>query len=134
MRYGTRTTAAAAILMALAAAAPLTVGAAETKAETRTQEAKTMVTDTWVTSKTKIALFADGRVKGTQVSVRTAKGIVYLRGKVDSAETRSAASEIAGGVEGVKAVKNDLQVVAPAARKAVDASDGDISMAAAARL
>jgi len=137
MRYGTTTTMAA-ILMALIAAAPLTAGAADTadkaKAQTTTQEAKTMVTDSWVTSKTKIALFADERVKGTQVSVDTTKGVVHLRGKVDSADAKSAAGDIAKGVEGVKSVKNDLQVVAPAARKAVDASDSDIAKAVGTRL
>jgi len=133
MRHGTTTTTAA-ILMALIAAAPLTAGAADTKAQTTTQEAKTMVTDSWVTSKTKISLFADERVKGTQVSVDTAKGVVHLRGKVDSAEAKSAASDIAQGVEGVKSVKNDLQVVAPAARKAVDARDSDVAKAVGTRL
>jgi len=139
MRCGT-TTATAAILMALMAAAPLTAGAADTaakakeQAQTTTQEAKTMVTDSWVTSKTKISLFADERVKGTQVSVDTTKGVVHLRGKVDSAEAKSAAGEITQGVEGVKSVKNDLQVVAPTARKAVDASDSDIAKAVGTRL
>lgn len=139
MRYGTTTTAAA-ILIALIAAVPLTTGAADTadkvkeKAKTTTQEAKTMVTDSWVTSKVKISLFADERVKGTQVSVDTTKGVVHLRGKVDSAEAKSAASDIAQGIEGVKSVKNDLQVVAPTARKAVDASDSDIAKAVVTRL
>ena len=139
MRYGT-TTATAAIVMALVATAPLTAGAADTtdkakeKAQTTTQETKTMVTDSWVTSKVKISLFADERVKGTQVSVDTTKGVVHLRGKVDSAEAKSAASDIAQGVEGVKSVKNDLQVVAPAARKAVNASDSDIAKAVGTRL
>ena len=133
MRYGT-TTATAAIVMALVAAAPLTAGAADSKAQTTTQETKTMVSDTWITSKTKISLFSDERVKGTQVSVDTTKGVVHLRGKVDSAEAKSAASDIAQGVEGVKSVKNDLQVVAPTARKAVDASDSDIAKAVGTRL
>ena len=139
MRYGATTTMAA-ILIAFIAAAPLTAGAADTadkgkeKAQTTTQETKTMVTDSWVTSKVKISLFADERVKGTQVSVDTTKGVVHLRGKVDSAEAKSAASDIAQGVEGVKSVKNDLQVVAPTARKAVDASDSDIAKAVGTRL
>jgi len=133
MRYGT-TTVTAAIVMALIAAAPLTAGAADNKAQTTTQETKTMFSDTWVTSKVKISLFADERVKGTQVSVDTTKGLVHLRGKVDSAEAKSAASDIAQAVEGVKSVKNDLQVVAPTARKAVDASDSDISKAVVTRL
>lgn len=128
MRYGTTTTMAA-IVMALVAAAPLTAGA-----QTTTQKATTMVTDSWVTSKTKISLFADERVKGTQVSVDTAKGVVHLRGKVDSAEAKSAAGDIAKAIEGVKSVKNDLQVVAPTARKAVDAGDSDIAKAVGTRL
>jgi hyperosmotically inducible protein len=139
MRYRTTTTTAA-ILIALIAAAPLTAGAADTadkakeKAQTTTQEGKTMVTDSWVTSKVKISLFADERVKGSQVSVDTMKGVVHLRGKVDSAEAKSAAGDIAKGIEGVKSVKNDLQVVAPTARKAVDASDSDIAKAVGTRL
>jgi hyperosmotically inducible protein len=139
MWCGTTTTTAA-ILMSLVAAAPLTAGAADTadkakeQAQTTTQEAKTMVTDSWVTSKTKISLFADERVKGTQVSVDTTKGVVHLRGKVDSAEAKSAAGEIAKGIDGVKSVKNDLQVVAPTARKAVDANDKDIAKAVESRM
>jgi hyperosmotically inducible periplasmic protein len=139
MRYRTTTTTAA-ILIALIAAAPLTAGAADTadkakeKAQTTTQEGKTMVTDSWVTSKVKISLFADERVKGSQVGVDTMKGVVHLRGKVDSAEAKSAAGDIAKGIEGVKSVKNDLQVVAPTARKAVDASDSDIAKAVGTRL
>src|SRR4029077_12318787 len=131
MRYGTTITAA--ILTALIVAAPLAAGAADEKAQTTTQAAKTMVSDSWITSKTKISLFADERVKGTQVSVDTAKGVVHLRGKVDSAEAKSAAGSIAQGVEGVKSVKNDLQVVAPAARKTVDANDKDIAKAVETR-
>jgi hyperosmotically inducible protein len=139
MWCGTRTTTAA-ILMSLVAAAPLTAGAADTadkakeQAQTTTQEAKTMVTDSWVTSKTKISLFADERVKGTQVSVDTTKGVVHLRGKVDSAEAKSAAGDVAKGIDGVKSVKNDLQMMAPTARKAVDATDKDIAKAVESRM
>jgi len=64
MRYGTTITAA--ILMTLIVAAPLAAGAADEKAQTTTQAAKTMVSDSWLTSKTKISLFADERVKGTR--------------------------------------------------------------------
>jgi hyperosmotically inducible protein len=72
-------------------------------------------------------LYADERVKGSQVSVDTMKdGVVHLRGKVDSAEAKAAATEIAKNIEGVKSVQNDLQVVAPASRKAVTASDAQI--------
>jgi hyperosmotically inducible protein len=135
MRYG-KTMTTVTILTALLAAAPLTAGAqskmeeTKDKAKVMTQDAKTAVSDTWITSKTKIALFADERVKGTQISVDTMKGgVVHLRGKVDSADAKSAAGDIAKGIEGAQSVKNDLQVVAPGNRKMVDAKDEDITKA-----
>jgi hyperosmotically inducible protein len=85
------------------------------------------VKDSWLTGKTKIALFADERVKGTQVNVETKKGIVMLRGKVDTAEAKGAAEEIAKTVDGVKGVKNELQVVAPGKRKVVSDTDDAIT-------
>ena len=102
-------------------------GETKDKAKSVTQEAKTGVTDSWITSKTKIALFADDRVKGRQVHVETQNGTVMLRGKVDSNDAKAAAAEVAKGVEGVKSVKNELQVVAPTERKAVDADDKQIT-------
>ncbi len=93
------------------------------KVEQKTEQAKTGVSDSWITSKTKIALFADDRVKGRQVRVETKDGVVMLRGKVDSPEAKSAALEIAKSIEGVKNVKNELQVVAPSQRSEVAADD-----------
>src|SRR2546422_2117413 len=70
---------AAALLAAVLLAAPLSAGAADPKADSKTeskmdqvkdkakdtaQEAKGVVSDSWLTSKAKIALFADERVKG----------------------------------------------------------------------
>jgi len=132
---------AATVFGALVAAAPLAAQAQQSttdkmkeKAKTTTEEAKTTASDSWVTSKTKIALFSDERVKGTQVHVDTKDAVVHLRGKVDSDEAKAAAGEVAKGIEGAKSVKNDLQVVAPTARKAVDASDKDIAKTVESRL
>jgi len=97
------------------------------KASDKTTTTKEPLTDAWVTSKTKIALFADGRVKGRQVNVETKKGLVMLRGKVDTDEAKNAAEEIAKGIDGVKSVKNELQVVAPAKREAVEEKDDTIT-------
>ena len=125
----------------LSAAQTTTKEKVEQKAETTKEKAKGAaesakegVSDTWITAKTKIALYADERVSGTQVNVDTHNGMVALRGKVDSADAKAAAEQVAKGVEGVKGVKNDLQVVAPAARKAVDATDKDIAKAVETRL
>jgi len=129
-----------ALVAGLMAVAPLTAGAQDKtdKAVDKTKEvakdAKVAVTDSWLTSKTKIALFSDDRVKGSQVKVETIGGVVHLRGKVDSAEAKAAATTVAQGIEGVKSVKNDLQVVSPGARKAVDAKDADIAKAVETRL
>jgi hyperosmotically inducible periplasmic protein len=106
----------------------------EQKAKGAAQETKTAISDSWLTAKTKIALFADERVKGTQVSVDTKNGLVHLRGKVDSDEAKQAAAEIAKGIDGAKSVKNDLQVVSPTARKRVDVNDKDIAKAVESRL
>jgi hyperosmotically inducible periplasmic protein len=131
-----------AFLAAMMFAIPLAAGAADTKdkpagtmdkatdkVKDTTNEAKEAVSDSWLTSKTKIALFADDRVKGKDVRVETVNGEVFLRGKIDSQEAKAASEQIAKSVEGVKKVKNDLQVVAPSARKAVSADDKQITKA-----
>ena len=107
------------------------------KSNRMTQETKSelsdTLSDTWITSKTKIALFADDRIKGRQVHVETQNGTVMLRGKVDSDASRAAAVEVTKGIDGVKSVKNELQVVAPSNRKAVDADDQQITRSVADR-
>jgi len=97
------------------------------KIKDTTHDAKVGVTDSWITSKLKIALFADPRVEGHEVHVDTKGGVVTLRGKVDSAEAKAAAGEITKGSEHVKGVRNDLQVVARSNRSGVTASDKDIA-------
>jgi hyperosmotically inducible protein len=88
---------------------------------------KTPINDTWLTAKTKIALFADPRIKGSEITVETSQGSVMIRGKVDSDAAKQAAEGIAKGIDGVKTVKNDLQVVAPAKREATDDKDEAIT-------
>ncbi len=99
----------------------------EQKVKSAAQDVKTGVTDSWLTARTKIALYADERVKGSQISVATVRGTVMLRGKVDSDEARTAAASIAEGVEHVKAVKNELQVGSVGDRKTSGISDKDIT-------
>ena len=87
----------------------------------------TPINDTWLTAKTKIALAADGRVKGRQIDVETTKGQVMLRGKVDSDSAKQAAEDIAKRLDGVKTVKNDLEVVTPSTRDLVEDKDDAIT-------
>ncbi len=88
---------------------------------------KALVNDSWLTAKTKIALAADSRVKGRQIEVETTEGRVMLRGKVDSDTAKRAAEGITAGLDGVKTVKNDLEVVPPSAREAEEEKDEAIT-------
>jgi hyperosmotically inducible periplasmic protein len=106
----------------------------EQKAKGAAQDAKTGISDSWLTAKTKIALYGDDRIKGGQVSVETVHGAVSLRGKVDSDDAKAAAASVAQAVEGVKSVRNDLQVVPRGDRKAIKASDKDITHQVEGRL
>ena len=105
----------------------------EQKVKSGAQDVRAEAADSWLTAKTMIALYADERVKGRQISVETVKGTVVLRGKVDSDEAKTAAGSVAEGVQYVKAVKNDLEVVAIGDRKATDVSDKDITRQIEAR-
>jgi len=128
-----------ALLAAAFLAAPLSVSAGDTmnKAEQKIKgtahDMKEATSDTWITSKAKIALYADDRVKGRDVSVETMNGEVFLRGKVESEEAKTAAAEVARGIEGVRNVKNDLQVVSASTRKAVTADDKVITRSVESR-
>ena len=131
MHRMTKLSASVVIGLALAAS-PAWVNAADEKKPTEekkstTQAVKTNVSDSWITSKTKIAMFADSRVPGSSVHIETQKGMVYLRGKVESDEAKKAAEDVARGIEGVQGVKNELQVVPASAKKMVEAKDEDIT-------
>ena len=103
------------------------LGTSPAVVQSQTANAEEATGDAWLTSKTKIALFADERVKDRQLSVETRHGVVTLRGKVESDEVKAAASSIASGIPGVTRVRNDLQVVSPALRKSVDVGDDEIT-------
>jgi len=84
------------------------------------------MSDSWMTLKTKMALLADERVSSLDVSVKTQKGVITLRGKVENEGARHAAEEIALNIKGQKKVVNQLTVVPKAARKVVDRQDDQI--------
>ena len=66
-----------------------------------------------LTTKVKSALATDsGMGTMTSIDVDSDKGVVTLKGKVDSAAAKKKAEEIAKKVEGVKSVKNQLRVEA----------------------
>ena len=92
-----------------------------------TADGKTPITDTWLTAKTKIALFANARIKGSEITVEALRGAVIIRGKVDSHKARQTAEGIAKEIPGVTSVKNNLQVIAPSRREVIDDKDEAIT-------
>jgi osmotically-inducible protein OsmY len=68
------------------------------------------VDDSVITTKVKAAIFNEKTLKTLQINVKTYQGVVQLSGFVDSNQSVRKAEEVAGNVEGVKAVKNDLLV------------------------
>ena len=69
-----------------------------------------VVDDSVITTKVKSALVADETTKAYQISVTTFEGTVQLSGFVDDAAARSRAAQVAKNVEGVREVKNELEV------------------------
>jgi osmotically-inducible protein OsmY len=83
-----------------------TVSAASEKSETAGQ----YVDDSVITTRVKAAIFKEETLKTLQINVKTYKGVVQLSGFVDSAESISKAGEVAGRVENVVSVENDLLI------------------------
>jgi hyperosmotically inducible protein len=68
------------------------------------------VDDTTITAEVKAKLAGDERVKAHQVNVETHNGVVQLSGFVDTPEAKLVAANLAGSVDNVKSVDNELDV------------------------
>ena len=68
------------------------------------------IDDSVITAKVKSSLYADPEVKGSEIQVETFKGEVQLSGFVAEAGDAQKAVQIARGVKGVTAVRNDIRV------------------------
>ena len=80
-------------------------------ASTRTQKsAGEQIDDTVTTASVKSALIADPVTKAHQIDVEVFKGTVQLNGFVDSAASKTRATEVAKSTKGVTAVRNNLTV------------------------
>lgn len=95
----------AAIVIAFAAA--LAVGCASTESSKSTGE---YIDDAAITAKVKTALIQDDSLDANDINVDTFKGTVQLSGFVDSKEDIREAEEVAGNIDGVVKVRNDLRV------------------------
>lgn len=83
--------------------------------------------DTWITTKTKMALLTTDGVSGTAINVDTVDGRVTLHGKVETAAEKDKAAAVAQKIDGATEVRNLLQVVPSAAQDVVKASDADLT-------
>lgn len=72
------------------------------------QSAGTYDDDSVITTRVKASIFDDTSLNTLSINVRTSSAVVRLSGFVDSAQSVTRAGEIAGSVEGVMAVKNEL--------------------------
>jgi len=82
--------------------------------------------DAWITTKTKISLLTTDGVSGTAINVDTTDGRVTLHGTVSSEQEKAKADQLARDIEGVREVRNLLQVVPAAAKETVKVSDADL--------
>lgn len=68
------------------------------------------VDDSVITTKVKASIFNEPELKSAEINVETFKGTVQLSGFVSDPSEIQKAAEVARGVKGVTAVKNDLHV------------------------
>jgi len=82
--------------------------------------------DTWITTKAKVAVLSSVGTTGTKVHVDTNDGLVTLHGTVASGADKTAAENAVRKLDGVKQVRNLLEVVAEKNQDRVSASDDDV--------
>ena len=100
------------VLIAMMGAAAAACSSTDDQGSTEAAAANAgrVVDDSVITGKVKAALVADPTTKAHQISVETFKGVVQLSGFVDTSEAKARATQVAGTVDGVKDVKNDLEL------------------------
>lgn len=66
--------------------------------------------DSWIWFKTRTALATADDLRDSTINVDVVDAVVTLKGTVASAAQKASAEKVAKGIEGVKSVKNELQV------------------------
>jgi len=95
--------------------------------------AATQRPDAWVTTKVKMSLLTS-EVSSRQVHVDTIDGRVTLHGSVATQAEKSKAEQVANRIEGVREVRNLLQVVPPRQEAITDMTDAQVEANVKARL
>jgi osmotically-inducible protein OsmY len=102
-----RTTRAAMLFAAMLSSSMMIVACSSTPSQQSTGQA---IDDGVITAKVKAKLIEDPVTKAHQINVDTFKGNVQLSGFVESDQARTRALQLARDVEGVKNVKDGMQV------------------------
>jgi osmotically-inducible protein OsmY len=66
--------------------------------------------DSWLWTKTRGALAAADDLRDSTINVDVVNDVVTLKGTVANAAQKASAEKVAKGIEGVKSVKNELQI------------------------
>lgn len=84
------------------------------------------VADSWITTKAKVALFAESGLSPFDVNVDTRDGAVTLFGMVETMDAKMKAERAVSALAGVVAVRNELQVVPDAREDVIEERDEDV--------
>ncbi|MCF6291378.1 MAG: BON domain-containing protein [Desulfobacterales bacterium] len=101
------------VLLTVSGCAPVIVGGAATgvyKVGSDERTAGTMLDDSAITTKITLKLIEDPMIKSYKIDVDTLEGTVFLTGVVETAQEAERALGIAGSVEGVKGVVDNMQI------------------------
>ncbi len=101
----TRASLTLAILVTLGLSAPAMAQSADrSTSQNAAADSDQPGTDTWITTKVKADLLASGKTPGTDISVETKNGVVWLSGTVATQAEKDQAVTEAKGIKGVKKV------------------------------
>jgi osmotically-inducible protein OsmY len=106
------------VIAGLVAAAPAcnradtTADARRAAAEVKKVAAKAgdQLSDSWLTTKIQAQYFADDDIKARYINVSTRDGVVTLSGRVESAESKQQALQIAQNTDGVREIQDRLAI------------------------
>ena len=106
--------------------------AASTSAQA-TRDTGTIVNDAWITTQIYAKFFASSEIKGRNINVDTASGVVTLTGEVHSGVERNLAVTKAKGTDGVKQVVDKLSLTPAEREGSAPARDKPAAVASRAR-
>jgi hyperosmotically inducible protein len=86
------------------------VGSVKESVEKKSETAGVLVDDSVISANVKAAILSDTLMKASHIEVTTSKGVVTLKGTVDSEPIIGRAMELASSQKNVKSVKTDLIV------------------------